>query len=65
MNNIDLIKQLIKRLKNSVRLIVVIAVVLWRFVFMAKQSVLFTSTATVFPLNGGGKAGSGLPSAIF
>lgn len=53
MNNIELIKQLIRRLKKYSWLIIVIAVIFGAFFFyMAKQSVmLFTSTATVFPLS--------------
>ena len=53
MNNIDLIKQLIKRLKKFSWLIAVIAAVFGAFFFyIARQSVLlYTSTATVFPLN--------------
>ncbi len=53
MNNIDLIKQLLKRLRKYSWLIVVIALIFGAlFFYMAKQSVmLFTSTATVFPLS--------------
>lgn len=53
MNNIELIKQLIRRLKKYSWFIIVIAVIFGGFFFyMAKQSVmLFTSTATVFPLS--------------
>ncbi len=53
MNNIELIKQLIRRLKKFSWLIIIIAVIFGGFFFyIAKQSVmLFTSTATVFPLS--------------
>lgn len=53
MNNIELVKQLIRRLKKYGWIIIVIAVIFGGFFFyMAKQSVmLFTSTATVFPLS--------------
>ena len=53
MNNIELIKQLIKRLKKFSWLIVAIALIFGGlFFYMAKQSVLlYTSTATVFPLS--------------
>ncbi len=61
MNNIDLIKQLIRRLQKFSWLIVIIAVVFGGlFYYMARQSVLmFTSTATVFPLNGSGESTPG------
>ncbi|HMI78298.1 MAG TPA: hypothetical protein VK484_05865 [Ferruginibacter sp.] len=54
MNNIELIKQLVKRLKKFSWLIAIFAVGFGGFFYyMAKQSVLqFTSTATVFPLSG-------------
>ena len=54
MNNIELIKQLLKRLKKYSWLIVIIALAFGGlFYYMAKQSVLlYTSKATVFPLNG-------------
>lgn len=54
MNNFELIQQLLKRLKKFSWLIALIALVFGGlFYYMAKQSlVLFTSTATVFPLNG-------------
>jgi hypothetical protein len=53
MNNIELIKQLIRRIKKFSWLIIVVAIIFGGlFFYMAKQSVLeFTSTATVFPLN--------------
>ncbi len=53
MNNIELIKQLIRRLRKFSWLIIVIAVIFGGFFFyIARQSVmLFTSTATVFPLS--------------
>jgi uncharacterized protein involved in exopolysaccharide biosynthesis len=53
MNNIELIKQLIKRLKKFSWLIAIIALVFGGlFYFMAKQSVvIYTSKSTVFPLN--------------
>ena len=54
MNNIELIKQLLKRLRKFSWLVIVIALVFGGlFFYMAKQSVLlFTSKATVFPLSG-------------
>lgn len=54
MNNFELIKQLLKRLKKYSWLIVIIALAFGGlFYYMAKQSVLlYTSKATVFPLNG-------------
>ncbi|MEP7237467.1 MAG: hypothetical protein ABI685_06375 [Ferruginibacter sp.] len=54
MNSIDLIKQLLKRLKKYSWLIVIIAAAFGGFFYyMAKQSVLlYTSKSTVFPLNG-------------
>jgi hypothetical protein len=53
MNNIELIKQIIKRLKKFSWLIALIAILLSAlFYFMAKQSVvIYTSKSTVFPLN--------------
>jgi hypothetical protein len=53
MNNIELVKQLIRRLKKYSWFVIIIAVIFGGFFFyMAKQSViLFTSTATVFPLS--------------
>ncbi len=53
MNNIELIKQLLKRLKKFAWLIAIIAIAFGGlFYFMAKQSVVvFTSKSTVFPLN--------------
>jgi hypothetical protein len=53
MNNIELIKQLIRRLKKFSWLIIIIALIFGGFFFyIAKKSVtLFTSTATVFPLS--------------
>lgn len=54
MNNIELIKQLLKRLRKYSWLVIAIAIVFGGlFFYMAKQSILlFTSTATVFPLSG-------------
>ncbi len=54
MNNIELLRQLIKRLKKYSWIILIIAAVFGGlFFYIARQSVLmFTSTATVFPLNG-------------
>lgn len=54
MNNIELIKQLIRRLKKFSWLIVIIAALFGGlFFYIAKKSVmLYTSKATVFPLNG-------------
>ena len=53
MNNIEFIKQLVKRLRKFSWLIVIIAVLFGGlFYFIAKQSVMvFTSKSTVFPLN--------------
>lgn len=53
MNNFELIQQLLKRLKKFSWLIALIALAFGGlFFYMARQSlVLFTSTATVFPLN--------------
>lgn len=61
MNNIELIKQLIRRIKKFSWLILVIAAAFGGFFyFMAKQSILlFTSTATVFPLNGTNESSPG------
>lgn len=57
MTNIELIKQLIKRLKKFSWLIVLIALGMGGFFYyMAKQSVLvYTAKATVFPLNSSGE----------
>lgn len=54
MNSIELLKQLINRLKKYSWLIAVIAAIFGGFFYyIAKQSVLqYTSKATVFPLNG-------------
>ena len=54
MNSIELLKQLINRLKRYSWLIVIIAAAFGAFFYyMANQSVLlYTSKATVFPLNG-------------
>ena len=56
MTNIELIKQLIKRLKKFSWLILLLAIgFAGFFYYMAKQSlVLYTSKATVFPLNSSG-----------
>ena len=53
MNNIELVKQLLRRLKKFSWLILLIAICFGGlFYYMAKQSIiLYTSTATVFPLN--------------
>ena len=53
MNNIELIKQIVKRLKKFSWLIVIIALLFGGlFYFMANQSVpMYTSKSTVFPLN--------------
>jgi hypothetical protein len=53
MNNIELIKQVVKRLKKFSWLIAVIAILFGAlFYFMARQSVVqYTSKSTVFPLN--------------
>jgi uncharacterized protein involved in exopolysaccharide biosynthesis len=53
MNNIELIKQLLKRLKKFSWLIAIIAIAFGGFFyFMAKQGiVIYTSKSTVFPLN--------------
>ncbi len=61
MNSIELIKQLINRLKKFSWLIVIIAAVSGGFFYyMARQSVLlFTSKATVFPLNGTAESSPG------
>jgi len=61
MNNIELIKQLIRRLKKFSWLIVIIAAIFGGlFFYMAKQSVLlYTSTATVFPLSGASESSPG------
>jgi len=61
MNNIELIKKLIKRLRKFSWLILIIALAFGGlFFFMAKQSVMqYTSTATVFPLNGTSESNPG------
>ena len=61
MNSIELIKQLINRLKRYSWLIVVIAAAFGAFFYyMANQSVLlYTSKATVFPLNGTAESSPG------
>ena len=61
MNSIELLKQLINRLKKYSWLIAVIAAIFGGFFYyMAKQSVLqYTSTATVFPLNGTSESSPG------
>ena len=53
MNNIELIRKIIKRLKKFSWLIIIIALLFGGlFYFMAKQGVpLYTSKSTVFPLN--------------
>ncbi|WP_462253104.1 hypothetical protein [Ferruginibacter sp.] len=53
MNNIELIKQIIKRLRKFSWLIALIAIAFGAlFYFMARQSVMiYTSKSTVFPLN--------------
>lgn len=61
MNNIELIKQLIKRLKKFSWLVFLIAMVFGGlFFYMAKQSlVLWTSKSTVFPLNSSNPSSTG------
>ena len=61
MNSIELIKQLIRRLKKYSWLIAIIAATLGGFFYyMAKQSVLmYTAKSTVFPLNGTADASPG------
>lgn len=61
MNNIELIKQLLRRLKKFSWLIAVIAIAFGGFFYyMAQQSVLlYTSKATVFPLNGTAESSPG------
>ncbi|HMK03229.1 MAG TPA: hypothetical protein VK489_03520 [Ferruginibacter sp.] len=61
MNNIELIRQLVRRLKKFSWLIALIALGFGGFFYyMAKQSVLqFTSTATVFPLSGANESNPG------
>lgn len=61
MNSIELLKQLINRLKKYSWLIAVIAAIFGGFFYyIAKQSVLqHTSTATVFPLNGTSESSPG------
>lgn len=56
MNNVELIRQLMKRLKKFSWLIILIAGGLGGFFYyIAKQDILmYTSTATVFPLNSSG-----------
>ena len=60
MTNIELIKQLLKRLKKFSWLIIIIgAGFAGFFYYVAKQNVpLYTSTATVFPLNSSGSSPS-------
>lgn len=59
MTNIELIKQLLKRLKKFSWLILLIAAGFGAFLYyVAKQDILlYTSTATVFPLNSSGGSG--------
>jgi hypothetical protein len=61
MNTIELIKQLINRLKKYSWLIIIIAAAFGGFFYyMAKQSLLFyTAKSTVFPLNGTAEASPG------
>lgn len=61
MNSIELIKQLLTRLRKFSWLIAVIAVAFGGFFYyMAKQSVLlYTSKSTVFPLNSSGETSPG------
>jgi hypothetical protein len=61
MNNIELIKLLIRRLKKFSWVIAIIALMFGGlFYYMAKQSVLmYTSTATVFPLSGASESTPG------
>ncbi len=61
MNNIELLKQLLNRLKKYSWLIVVMAASFGGlFYYMARQSVLlYTSKATVFPLNGNTESSPG------
>ena len=61
MNSIELIKQLIRRLKKFSWLIIIIAAIFGGlFYYMASQSVLlYTSKATVFPLNGTAESSPG------
>lgn len=61
MNNIELIKQLLNRLKKFSWLVAIIAIGFGGFFYyMAKQSVkLYTSKATVFPLNGSAESSPG------
>jgi uncharacterized protein involved in exopolysaccharide biosynthesis len=61
MNSIELLKQLVNRLKKYSWLILIITVVFSGFFYyMAKQSVLlYTAKSTVFPLNGTADASPG------
>ena len=61
MNSIELLKQLINRLKKYSWLIVVTTALFGGlFYYMAKQSVLlYTAKSTVFPLNGTSESGPG------
>lgn len=61
MNNIELLKQLIKRLRKFSWLVVVIATLFGGlFFFMAKQSVVqYTSKSTVFPLSASNTSSTG------
>lgn len=61
MNSIELLKQLLIRLKKYSWIIVIIAAAFGAFFYyMAKQSVLlYTSKATVFPLNGTAESSPG------
>src|SRR5258705_12894011 len=61
MNSIELIKQLLNRLKKFSWLILIIAAGFGGlFYYMAKQSILmWTSKATVFPLNGAAETSPG------
>jgi hypothetical protein len=61
MNSIELLKQLIKRLKKFSWFIALVAMLLAGFFYyMAKQSVLvYTAKSTVFPLNGTSDSGPG------
>ena len=61
MNSIELIKELLNRLKKFSWVILIIAAVFGGFFYyIAKQSVLlYTSKATVFPLNGNAESSPG------
>jgi hypothetical protein len=61
MNSIELLKQLINRLKKYSWLIIILAAIFGGFFYyMAKQNVLlYTSKATVFPLNGTSESSPG------